>query len=309
MGRIVTSDLLAAALTGQKAIFQKQLGESEAQYGNWKSIATVMQSEGPDETYSWLGDIPVMREWTDEREVQGLKGYNYTLTNKHYEATIKVNRDTYEDDRLGQIPPRIKALANAALRHQQEMVFSKLDDGETDTCFDSSAFFGDSRTIGDSGTIDNLLAGAYSGSVAEIRNGMRAAVYTMAQYKSDKGQYLNLVPNWIVCHPVLTQWMHEALDATVSGVARRELDYFSHDRILSTPWLDLDGGGLDWYVLYIGGPVNPIIFQERKKPEFVAVTNITDSRVMMNNEFIYGVDGRFTVGYGDPRTAIKMKDA
>ena len=52
--------------------------------------------------------------------------------------------------------------------------------------------------------------------------------------------------------------------------------------------------------------VKPLIFQLRKDVQFVALDQPDDQNVFMQNEFYYGVDDRFAVGYGDPRTAIKI---
>lgn len=60
-----------------------------------------------------------------------------------------------------------------------------------------------------------------------------------------------------------------------------------------------DGGaGAAWFLLATNRSLKPIIYQERQKPQFVAMDSPTDSNVFTNKEFIYGVDGRMSVGYG-----------
>lgn len=61
---------------------------------------------------------------------------------------------------------------------------------------------------------------------------------------------------------------------------------------------DLGGGGEKWYVLDTTRAIKPLIFQDRKKPNFVAMTAETDPNVFTKAEFHYGVDSRCNVGFG-----------
>jgi phage major head subunit gpT-like protein len=58
------------------------------------------------------------------------------------------------------------------------------------------------------------------------------------------------------------------------------------------------GAGKAWFLLDTTRALKPLIFQERKKPEFVSLTKVTDTNVFMNKEYVYGVDYRGNVGYG-----------
>ncbi|WP_324622722.1 Mu-like prophage major head subunit gpT family protein [Delftia lacustris] len=61
---------------------------------------------------------------------------------------------------------------------------------------------------------------------------------------------------------------------------------------------DLGGNGEKWYVLDTTRAIKPLIFQDRKKPNFVAMTAETDPNVFTKAEFVYGVDSRCNVGFG-----------
>jgi phage major head subunit gpT-like protein len=67
------------------------------------------------------------------------------------------------------------------------------------------------------------------------------------------------------------------------------------------------GGGTPWFLMATNRALKPIIFQERKKPEFVARDKITDSNVFDIKEFRYGVDSRCNVGFGFPQMAWGSK--
>jgi phage major head subunit gpT-like protein len=305
---LVTSDFLAGLMTNYRAIFTKALDEAFAEKPLFQEIATEFPSTTDRETYGWLGSNPQMSEWTDVRAIKGLEPYEYTLINRHYEGTIGVNRDAYEDDKYGFIAPRIKGLARRAMRHFNERVLSQLDDGATLLAYDDIAFFANTRVIGDSANIDNLLSGAYSGDGDEIRAAMAAAFVAMQNFQDDNGIPMGLVPDTIVCSPTMLVPLRTALVPAVAGTVRPEAGIFDPGRIFSTPWVNADS--LDWYILCTKEvEVKPIILQMRKQVEFTALDKPTDENVFHRNTFYYGVDDRFAVGYGDPRTAVKIVDA
>ena len=128
----------------------------------------------------------------------------------------------------------------------------------------------------------------------------------MRLFQDDWGEPLNLRPDTVVCAPEMEIAMRDALLPGVAGTVRPELDFVK--QIIVTPWVDLDA--TDWYMLCTTEEVNPLIFQLRQAPQYVAKDNPnTSDLVFMSNMFYYGADDRFVVGFGDPRTAIKIKDA
>jgi phage major head subunit gpT-like protein len=71
-----------------------------------------------------------------------------------------------------------------------------------------------------------------------------------------------------------------------------------------TVFANTDGGsGTPWFLLCTNRTVKPIIYQERKAPEFVNKDRPTDDNVFERREFVYGVDMRCNVGYGFPQMA------
>ena len=243
-----------------------------------------------------------MSEWKDQRKLHGLRPFDYTLTNKHYEATIEVKRDTIEDDKYGLIKPRVQGLARAALRHFNEMVFTQLDDGESLKAYDDGYFFADTRVIGSSANIDNILSGNYSDSTPEIRAGLVAAVEQMRLFQDDWGKVLNIIPDTVVCSPKMEIPIKNALLPDVANTKRPEMVFVKN--IVVSPWMDADTD--DWFVLCTMAEVKPLIFQLRKAPEFVALDNPKSDHVFKQGTFLYGVDTRFEVGFGDPRTAVLL---
>ncbi len=302
---VVSSDFLAGLLTNFRAIFKQALDEAFAEQNLYDIIATRFNSTSDKETYAWMGANPTMAEWIDTRIYKSYKAFDYTLTNKHYEGTIAVNRDTMEDDKYGIIAPRIQGLARRAVRHFNQMVVTQLDDGASLTAFDGVAFFSAThQAIGSSGVFANRLNGAYSASAANILSGIAAAYVAMANFKDDKGVPMGLVPDLIVCSPAMKMPILNALLPAVAGTVRPEASLIPPGAVYATPWIDADAD--DYYLLCTKAEVKPLIFQLRKNPEFVGITNPDAEHVFKYNEFLYGVDDRFATGFGDPRTAIMV---
>jgi len=88
--------------------FMTSFEAAEKQYLN---IATEIKSTKSEETYPWLGAVPKMREWKDERTPQGLLEHNFTVPNRDFEASIAVDRNAIEDEQYGQIEIRTKELS------------------------------------------------------------------------------------------------------------------------------------------------------------------------------------------------------
>lgn len=86
------------------------------------------------------------------------------------------------------------------------------------------------------------------------------------------------------------------------------------------PVLDVDGnetsvsnhgGGAAaaWFLLDTTRALKPLILQMRRPAKFVAKTSETDDNVFDRKEFVYGVDGRWNVGFGLWQMAYGSKQA
>lgn len=73
-------------------------------------------------------------------------------------------------------------------------------------------------------------------------------------------------------------------------------------------WSNVQTGvGEAWFLLDTSRSLKPLIFQERKKPEFVSLTEATSPNVFMAGEYVYGVDLRGAAGFGFPQLAFGSK--
>ena len=60
-----------------------------------------------------------------------------------------------------------------------------------------------------------------------------------------------------------------------------------------------------WYLLDASRALKPLIYQERKAPEFVSMTRVDDEHVFASGEYRYGVDLRANAGFGFWQMAYK----
>lgn len=58
------------------------------------------------------------------------------------------------------------------------------------------------------------------------------------------------------------------------------------------------GSGAAWFLVDDSRVIKPVILQMRRRAKFVAKTDDKDDNVFDRNEFRYGVDGRWNVGFG-----------
>jgi len=63
------------------------------------------------------------------------------------------------------------------------------------------------------------------------------------------------------------------------------------------------GDGAPWFLFDINRPIKPILFQDRKPFQFLAMDRADDPNVFMRKEFLYGIDARRNVGFGLPQLA------
>lgn len=170
---VVTSDLLSSTLTGVKAIFNEGFPAALAAQ-NWLNLCLdkkAIDSAGHENMdYSWLGSIPKMELWKGSLTLGALKSYSYSLTNYLYTAGFDVERLALERDQLGLIVPKTNQLIQEAARYPGDLIFDLLNNGASGLAFDGAAFFANTRTLGASANIDNILVSAGT-SVANFQIG------------------------------------------------------------------------------------------------------------------------------------------
>lgn len=290
---VVTSDFLAGLYRSLQALYKDTYEKTEADY---QKIAMEVPSTTSENQYQWLGEVPGMKEWVDERTIEDLKAWDYTIKNKDWESTIAVDRNAIEDDQLGIIRPRVMSLAVAAKTHPDELVFSLLAQGFSQTCFDGQYFFDTDHPLADGSTQSNKI------TLALDATGLKTALATLRRLKGWTGRPLNLRATHLVVPPELEWTARELLQAERDASGATNILRGAIPNIIVSPYL---ADTNNWFVLDASKPVKPLIFQMRKRPEFVSMDDPKQSEtVFMRKEYLYGVDARYNVGYGLYQLAV-----
>jgi len=156
--------------------------------GSWIDVVSnLFQSDQPSETYNWLGQTPRMREWIASRQAKGFTGNGVTIVNKHYEATIEVQKKDVRRDKTPQLRARMQEFRSTGDDHWDELLTDLLIAAESTVCYDGQYFFDTDHTEGDSGTQDNDIAADISTAPASIHGVTTAPSNEEMQWAIVKG--------------------------------------------------------------------------------------------------------------------------
>ena len=125
----------------------------------WEKVAMHVPSGSGEVTYAWLGAMPKMREWLGDRILEQLKGHEYSIKNKDWEATIEVARNDIEDDNVGVYNPMFGMLGESAAKHPDELIFELLGNAFSTVCYDGQNFIDTDHPVGE-GVVSNSGGGA-----------------------------------------------------------------------------------------------------------------------------------------------------
>lgn len=104
-------------------------------------IANRFYSDQSSETYPFLGQSPVMREWIGGRQAKGWRSNSLTVVNKHFEATMEVRLTDMRRDKTGQIEARIAEFVERQNAHWASLISTLLAAGPSAVCYDGQFFF------------------------------------------------------------------------------------------------------------------------------------------------------------------------
>lgn len=280
---IVNPQTLRGIYVGFNTLFNKAF---EGQKPTYEKIATVVPSTSDTETYAWLGDIPGMREWIGDREVQNLSASDYTIKNKDFELTVGVDRNAIEDDKIGVYNPSIQMLGESAANHPDELVYGLLEGGFTKKCYDGKPFFAADHKVGKE-SVSN------KGTAQLSMAAYIAARTSIMSVKNSKGRPLALIPDLLVVPP--------ALEATARDILIADYINGTKNTMQGTAEIHVEPRLADskaWFLLCTKRPIKPLIYQQRKKAKFVSKTDEKDDNVFFSKQFLYGVDSRGNAGFG-----------
>lgn len=151
---IITQTSLQALRTGLSTAFQAGIDKVKPQY---EAMTTKVTSATRVETYGFLGDFPLFREWLGEKRVKSLEEKAYQLINRAFEQTLGIHKHKIQDDNLGLYAPMVSGWGEDSASLADRLAFEALGLGHLRPCFDGQNFFDTDHPVGD-GVVSNISA-------------------------------------------------------------------------------------------------------------------------------------------------------
>lgn len=135
--------------TGFQTSFQNAFAGAPQDYAQ---IVLPVPSTKATEVYPWLGQTTGFREWIGDRVIQNLESHDFSIKNRKFENTVKVNRDDIEDDAFGLYSPLFAQLGQDAAVHPGLLAWGLLLQGFSSQCYDGQNFFDTDHRVGKAGS-------------------------------------------------------------------------------------------------------------------------------------------------------------
>jgi phage major head subunit gpT-like protein len=281
----INRQTMNALFTGYKKNFEQGIQLAPL---TWSKFATAVPSTTSIEEYPFLDTLGGMREWLGPRQIKNVASKKLTVTNKTYEDTIGIPRESIEDDTYGIYSTIIAGMGEAAGRLWNELVYAALV--ANGNWLDGSPFFGTTRKYG-ANTISNYGTSALSATA------FNAAYLLMSEYKSATDKPLNARPNLLICGPknravafniLQNQFVNDGVAAT--SVQLQNPNQGLCELMISP---DLIGTYDDyWFLVNTSQALKAVILQQRRMPEFIRKDRNDDDNVVMDNQFLYCTSAR-----------------
>jgi phage major head subunit gpT-like protein len=288
---IVNVKNIKAIFINLKTTFQKAFDQTPS---DWQKVAMKVPSTSKQNDYSWLGRFPKMRKWIGDKAVKALEAFNYSIVNDDFEATVEVDRNDIEDDQILGLAQQAQAAGQSAAELPSDIVFALLSQGFTNLCYDGQPFFDIDHPVNGVSVSNKGTKKLSAATQVAAKASYGAARAAMRSFKDEEGASLKVRPTILVVPPALED------EANFLMTADRFPDntpniYKGTAEVLVVPELTSD---TQWFLLDTTRPVKPLIYQERKKPEFVEQTDYNADNVFMRKKFLFGAEARAAGGYG-----------
>lgn len=274
--------------------------------------SNLFGSDQASETYSFLGQSPAMREWIAGRQAKGFSGQGLTIVNKHYEATLEVQRKDLRRDKTGQILARVQEFADRAQTHWASLLSTLLLNGASTVCYDGQYFFDTDHAEGKSGSQSNkitvdisALPAAVHGSVTapsveEMQQAILAGIAQILSFKDDQGEPMNEnARRFCVCVPV---GLYLVAVAAVSSIATAALQQNLNPNLIAGLTVDVQmNARLTWTdtfsICRTDSPIKAFIRQTEQEVELKAKAEGSEFE-FDNDAWQFGIDAWRGAGYG-----------
>lgn len=252
---------------------------------DYLEVATVITTKSHTVDYTWLGDLPAMRQWIEDRFLGKLKDYVYTISKIDWETSISVKRDDFLFDTLSLVKTKVLQMVHAVTSHYNKIVFGLIK--LNGNCFDGTPFFGE-HTVG-----EGDAAVVYKNiTTAELtEDSLFAVIQSMQTIKDSEGESLDIEPNLLLVAPDLYKTAKKILTSKQLAGSDNVAEGLVKFKVVR----QMDAG--TWCVLDTSKPLKPFILQITKAGKTGTVQE--DTADMFKKKLVhYGIDTMDNAGYG-----------
>ena len=308
---------LAAANTTFETSYQELYGQTLP--GVYAQYTKLIPGNTMSLDLRWTTNHPIMRKWLGSRVEKYVRAYAQSYVLEKFEATLPIARMLLQYNNnmsiIGDTVSNFVAQAASAYDQQASTVLDS-NTGAGPTCFDGGSLFATNHPHGPTGatTQSNLSAGTNLNWV-----NFDAARTAMAQFKFENGEPAQIRPTHIRVGPKCETRAKEIVGAEhrIAAISSTGGQDATSSVVAAAPLVNIWHGELDvivdqritnfyWDLMDLSKPgVKPIILYEGRKPEPVHLDKMTDLPRYYSDNFIFGLEGDFTVGGGMWMTAYR----
>lgn len=300
-------DITPAALKSLQTTFSGLFRQGYTGTSPWYSqLCTDVPSSSAQNDYGWMMEIPGLREWLGERQINNLAAHHYSLPNKTFESTVGVRRENIEDDNLGIYTPIFQEFGRRTAKHPDSLVKTLLQTGHTLTCFDGQNFYDTDHPVDILDASKGVQSNYEASGFALTQANFLTARARMMSYKGESGEPLGVGEDLYLHVP-----------PALEGTARRLLEGDTILEVVQEGGQNVGGAGVanitkgmakvmvtqelagqdtTWYLHDLAGVIKPFVYQRRRAPAFTSLTS-TSEHTFLHNKYLYGVDKRDNAGF------------
>ena len=150
-------------------------------------------STGAGEDYAWLSRFPRMRKWIGDKVVRSIAAGKYYKANEDWEATIEVDRNDIDDDRLGLYNTQALQAGESAGELNDIIVDDLKNNAFTQTGFDGQYFYDTDHPVGDALASNKITKALSAANLAAVDASYGALRTMIMGFKDEEGMPLRLI--------------------------------------------------------------------------------------------------------------------
>jgi len=296
----MAGELKSLSTRGIRGAFFKRL--TERALASWANrFANMFTSDQPVETYKFLGQVPAMRAFRGARNTKSPTPFTLSIANDTFEASVRVDKDDWRRDKVGQILARLNDMAGRAATLPQKTLSAVLE--ANGNAYDGAALFSD-RSSASIVRVNNALSTDITTpsapSTAEFSAAVALCIDTLMSAKDDQGEPLNEdAMQFDVMVPTKYQGVAAAAVSaayTSAGVSNPLLSYPAQVRVVTNPRLTAPSSTGVFYVARADAEVKGLIWQDELDTEWEDLVEGSDYAVL-NRAYLFATT---RIGQGAP---------